>query len=67
MCTSSILHIETISGEEIFELLLRKTNIELTRWDVLCNELFTGWHVISIGATDNVGKTILYTFYDVKE
>ena len=48
---SSMLYRETtgISGEEIFELMLMKTNIQLIRWDgifgkvnVLCNELLTG-------------------------
>ena len=50
MYMSSILYRETISVEEIFELMLmNKTNIQLIRWDgifgkvnVLCNELFTG-------------------------
>ena len=49
MYMSSILYRETISGEEIFELMLMKTNIQLIRWDgifgksnVLCNEQFTG-------------------------
>ena len=74
MYMSSILYRETISGEEIFELMLMKTNIQLIRWDgifgklnVLCNELFTGMSSPLERAADNVSKTIFYMCYEVKE